>query len=496
MSIYYQSNLFRGHLKFTRIIAHCCVLLFFLISFEFACKGLSYELDNNKTTKTDFIFFDDGKRKEEIPWLNGKIHGDWISWYHNGIMESHYIYTNGVKNGKWQWWNENGKLREEYNWKDGKRNGEQIEWYENGQKMMLINYLEDVKHGEEIQWYNNGNIKSKVTFNHGKMNGKYYQWYLNGKKSEEGEFNNGKREGKWFRWYENGKLSEESNYKNGLEQGKFSSWHENGKLESRTIYENGKICGEAVRFYSNGKNEYCVTYQNSKIHGLEIYWFENGQKASETRYINGKKHGKSIEWDEEGNIEIESKWMQGKLVEENGVKLKSSEQSKSLMTSGFLPKKNQERHNKSSFCDTAHYNFLPIEISLGKPIPQYLKKSKEIELLIFFSNEFLHQYSWSYKGHEFIITSKLPFDDSEEEIINDIICKSASFISPEGISIGDPLKYVLRVPGAKVQVMNGFGYWVKLPSGWNAIFYQGEEVTKGKLNENEKVRLIALSLNL
>ena len=52
------------------------------------------------------------------------------------------------KDGKWTEWYENGQKKSEENWKDGKREGKWTVWYENGQ-LMEENYY---KNGELKDW--------------------------------------------------------------------------------------------------------------------------------------------------------------------------------------------------------------------------------------------------------------------------------------------------------------------------------------------------------
>ena len=65
--------------------------------------------------KTTIAYFDNGQKKEEIEYKNGKRNGLEIIWY------------------------ENGRKRYESEWKNGQLNGLKISWYENGQKFGEVN---------------------------------------------------------------------------------------------------------------------------------------------------------------------------------------------------------------------------------------------------------------------------------------------------------------------------------------------------------------------
>ena len=51
------------------------------------------------------------------------------------------------KNGLWTEWYENGQKKQEMTFKDGKKEGLRIEWYENGQKKNEITF----KDGKEVR---------------------------------------------------------------------------------------------------------------------------------------------------------------------------------------------------------------------------------------------------------------------------------------------------------------------------------------------------------
>ena len=89
--------------------------------------------------------------------------------------------------GLFKGWYDNGKKKSEKNFKDGRREGSSVMWYENGQKMEEIIYKNDQKDGLETQWYINGNKKIEVNVINDKYMD-YVRWYENGKKKIEREW--------------------------------------------------------------------------------------------------------------------------------------------------------------------------------------------------------------------------------------------------------------------------------------------------------------------
>lgn len=46
-------------------------------------------------------FYDNGQVKQEGTYLNGKLHGKWVSYNQDGSKQTMGEYENGNKTGKW-----------------------------------------------------------------------------------------------------------------------------------------------------------------------------------------------------------------------------------------------------------------------------------------------------------------------------------------------------------------------------------------------------------
>ncbi len=84
--------------------------------------------------------------------------GKYITYFNNGLKKSETSYTDGKENGLVTWWYENGQKKLEENYKFGKKTGLRTEWYENGRKLSEQNYKYDKRDGLMITWNKNGNI--------------------------------------------------------------------------------------------------------------------------------------------------------------------------------------------------------------------------------------------------------------------------------------------------------------------------------------------------
>lgn len=90
--------------------------------------------------------------------------GKYITYYNNGQKKTESNFTDGKENGLVTWWYENGQKELEENYKFGKKTGLRIEWYENGRKRREQIYKYDKRDGLMITWDNNGNITGMETY--------------------------------------------------------------------------------------------------------------------------------------------------------------------------------------------------------------------------------------------------------------------------------------------------------------------------------------------
>jgi hypothetical protein len=70
---------------------------------------------------------------------------------------------------------------------------------------------------------------------------------------------------------------------------------------------------------------------------------------------------------------------------------------------------------------------------------------------------------------------------NENGRIKSISTADPKFYSGEGVHVGSTLREVTAAGGDKPQMLPGWGYYSHLPSGWNAGFGVGEDMTSGPL---------------
>lgn len=60
-------------------------------------------------------YHDNGQIKEQGFYLDGKLHGKWISYNEDGTKQTIGEYEKGKKTGKWFFWNENSLNEVDFN---------------------------------------------------------------------------------------------------------------------------------------------------------------------------------------------------------------------------------------------------------------------------------------------------------------------------------------------------------------------------------------------
>jgi len=285
----------------------------FLKETERRDDGFTY-LKGSDTPYTGKIFinYENGQKRAEANYKDGKGDGLAVSWHQNGTKAAEVNHKDGKQEGLSVRWHQNGTKAAEGNYKDGEVDGLWLIWHENGQKMAEANWKGRKIEGSAKYWNSKGepvdslkeaNIKPEESVAETKpktegvnyddieyrediyyvkgsdtpYTGKSYRLHPNGQKELEENFKDGKRDGLFVGWYENGQKRSEGNYKDGEQYGLYPTWHENGEKRSE------------------------VNIKDGLYDGLLTGWHDNGQKAHESNWKDGKIVSQK-DWDEEGEL--------------------------------------------------------------------------------------------------------------------------------------------------------------------------------------------------
>ncbi len=113
--------------------------------------------------------------------------------YPNGqprLQYTYYVRASGerIKHGTVTSWYENGLKRSEGPYQDGKRQGVWTSWYDNGSIGQSGPYLNDVRHGTWTVYYRNGRKESEGLYRNGKREGTWVKWHEDGRKHAEMDY--------------------------------------------------------------------------------------------------------------------------------------------------------------------------------------------------------------------------------------------------------------------------------------------------------------------
>ncbi len=132
-----------------------------------------------------FVFADcrNGLEERQSLYENGQLHEQWTVKLDK---ESNYI-----GHGEYVAWHENGQKKQEEYWKDGKLHGYFITWHESGMKKQEGNYVEGKLDCLYREWDFDGHkiIEGKVV--NGKQEGKWTFWDEKGNIFKQEDYKNG-----------------------------------------------------------------------------------------------------------------------------------------------------------------------------------------------------------------------------------------------------------------------------------------------------------------
>ena len=127
------------------------ILVLLTLSFS-ACNGQEEKMTDNGETVTlpiddsliykSVSYYSDGTKEDERSFDDqGRLHGEYLSWYTNGLRATEWSYYHGKKHGKQLFWWQNGQIADEEYFLDGELHGMSTAWSASGD-IMSIDYYE------------------------------------------------------------------------------------------------------------------------------------------------------------------------------------------------------------------------------------------------------------------------------------------------------------------------------------------------------------------
>ena len=88
-------------------------------------------------------FYNNGHRREEYAYVNGKLHGLNEQWWYGGMQKSKANYVNGNIHGVFEGWYFNGRIQFRELYINGNRNGLSEYWSTSGKLLSNDLYVND-----------------------------------------------------------------------------------------------------------------------------------------------------------------------------------------------------------------------------------------------------------------------------------------------------------------------------------------------------------------
>jgi antitoxin component YwqK of YwqJK toxin-antitoxin module len=181
-------------------------------------------------------YYGNGKKRSEMPVVNGKAEGTMRVWDASGTVIEEYRYAGGLLNGPYFKADAQGRIVQRGFFSNGARDSTWTEYYITGAVRSLKSYRKGSECGQFCEFYENGQKALEYfTSMGGKIDGEERQWHPNGQLKCAGSYSNGYRHGT-FAWFsEDGARDFEKHYSEGKEVG-------------ITCYRNGKRLKKCPRY--------------------------------------------------------------------------------------------------------------------------------------------------------------------------------------------------------------------------------------------------------
>lgn len=312
-------------------------------------NGYTYK---DLTANVTCVDRDSGKLTQQIPFMNGKKHGE-VKTYHfqTGRLLRIEPYQHDELHGVVSAFDpDTGKLSCTMTYQKNRLDGPETCYYPNG-KVKYIKYnradnqqdtvvrftpsekLSDLTCGEHsvhpddrlwcgftakesaVELFDDADkLKSRLRYKDAKLNGLQEYFYANGNPKEKTEYLNAKRHGVSEKYREDGTLIGKLNYRDHYLYGEQITFFEDGVKQQSSTWVENQIPLAFKEWYQNGKLK-----AEMKIDGnrkFEKEYHDNGQLAHELEYIEVKYkyqnewviHGEEKSYFENGQVAAEKQY--------------------------------------------------------------------------------------------------------------------------------------------------------------------------------------------
>lgn len=307
-------------------------------------------------------FYENKQLRFEGFYVDKLREGLFREWHQDGTPSFEGTFAEGNKEGTFKDWHPNGKIKLEKNFKNALYHGVQSEWYENGQKRLAAHYVEGKKSDAHKMWSEAGTLLFEGSFDLDMPTGKHISYYPNKKTREVAHFLAGKKVGVHEIYYENGQLQHTETYKDDLLEGESKGFYPDGSAAFVRTFKKGNPVGTHKDFFALG-TEGAKPHQiaslfhydaEGKMDGQQQTFHPSGVTKTSISYDGGTLHGLKALWDAQGNVLEESKYIKGKL---DGRHFQKDPEGREIVY-----------HYKNNKREGSHSIFYPIDVAEGEKV--------------------------------------------------------------------------------------------------------------------------------
>jgi antitoxin component YwqK of YwqJK toxin-antitoxin module len=235
---------------------------------------------NYNNVYDDYNFVHRSKKKYENILNNFTYSGMQYYYNNDGIILRKFFHNNGKIEGKYYGYdlaNPNNIIFD-IDFVNGKIHGNYIHYYANGLIKMICKFENNKICGEFRSYHSDGKEAVKCNYIDGLICGEYiYNRYY----TIVTNYINGKEDGIRYRYYNN-KLSATYEYKKGKKNGLMKVYDKNNVVIDIIQYVNNKRNGHRIRYkLKKNKSKYYISekkyYCNNKRQGIQKYYNENNE---------------------------------------------------------------------------------------------------------------------------------------------------------------------------------------------------------------------------
>jgi uncharacterized protein len=263
---------------------------------------------NNETAGVWEFYYESGGLKMRGILKQNSNYGLWEYFYESGEKSMEGTINGRNREGLWKTYYENGQVKEEGEYTKNKRQGLWRSYFEDGVLKGEIGYTDDF--GRFIEYYHSGKVLGEGPKMGSRQVGHWRFYSEDGTLAMEGDFDNNKRTGEWKTYYPSGSISSKGKYENDKPEGKWEYYFENGTISSSGEYLGGQRQGYWSAYNKEGIKMTEATYEQGTGEYREYY--QSGKLKLKGMLVNNKRHGKWFFYFEDGKLEGDCEYVENK----------------------------------------------------------------------------------------------------------------------------------------------------------------------------------------